>query len=311
MSNKCITYQLINKDHLPQDLPKILEGSSAILKTDYSKRTHSGIVTDISDKLGLTFQLKYIPTISFKLRIYRISNWFNGLPDQEALARDLNSFFMPPKEKCLLNRANIAGSPVLYCSSDPITACEEFGLKYGDVFFISVWDFDGTGLTFSDYTYGQGDNYDTSKLYREVESKFDAEINEESQKCMDYIYKFFASLFALRQDTYVPRDRYLIPSALAHRDMYEDDCAAIIYPSVRDIYKGVNYALRPDIAERRTALVKVFACIFNRRIGAQNIRFDIRAMGGLDNKKIGWSLYDRDNDVESTQEILRMRFTPY
>ncbi len=308
---RCISYELDNSTCLPQDFDRLLKGKEEILNTDYSCYQPEDIVADIQGKLGCFFQLKYISPENFKLRVYRISNWFNNHPRKESLVEELASFYIPPQAKCTLNRANLYGQQVFYCSSELITACEEFDLQYGNLFFISIWEFDGSGLTFSDYTFGQGGKYDSSSTYTEIKDKIALDVTEEQHKCMDFLHRFLAELFASNQDRFVARDRYLVPAAIAQKDMFNDNCAAVIYPSVKDLYKGTNYAIRADIAAKRLRPIKVLGCLYQGRVGIQSLRFDIKAHGDIrDIGKIEWKMFNNQKDTQLIEQILKMKFTP-
>lgn len=199
--------------------------------------------------------INILPLNSNCLTVFRVTIPYDGFDEK------LMSCYSYPKNKNLVNtqRANIAESPVFYCTLDPLTAILEMkdNLTTNSQFHISEWELDlSTGvkahsLLYSDIGLNAESFTEITHSHEELLRTF---LSDEDPKLID---GFLHSVKKIA-DTFLNTDDkgYLIPSSYAHNILYstfEDtngqiDIPILLYPSVQNQFGSINLALHPRIA---------------------------------------------------------------
>lgn len=69
------------------------------------------------------------------LNLYRVTTKYPGFDSNK-----VGSFSHPPIDSSNMQRTNIIGNPVLYCSDNKNTLIKECEVKVGDTFYLSEWE---------------------------------------------------------------------------------------------------------------------------------------------------------------------------
>lgn len=174
---------------------------------------------------GLSF-----PTIKPPLRLYR------GRACTKP--KNISELSYPPPNKAPIGRANRAGDPVFYCSTDSYTPSFEAALALGDFYALSCWE---TTVTLTVNAVGY-----TRSAFEKLDSErancgWDFAHTDEDRA------QFLAELFTETVPVDIPY-RYRFTSALAEmmtRDLFD----GIMYPTVARYANGENFALKRAYAD--------------------------------------------------------------
>ncbi len=165
----------------------------------------------------------------------------------------------PPSNITRLNRANIKGVPVFYCSEHAPTSISEIDPREGDTIYLGIWE--GNNLTqlpivpyLTNYE-GQLPHLKTlkQKIHDTIEK---VEFFDASYEYKKLYYEILTELFL--------DDNLYLSSFIAHTLLYEKKATEIfIYPSVKNNRDFTNFAIHKDIIDnKKLNLAKVirFKC---------------------------------------------------
>lgn len=228
----------------------ILNPISSIIEKLNWYRSLFGKVQDLSDHDYNSLKKNIVSFFNLKsvvraenlprhlIRISHNSSIFKSRGEDISYIKNIKDLLAPPANLAKVNRCNLEGEQVLYCSLDEASAYWEVKPKYGDI------------ITLTRFVLKEG-AYSTCSIIVPYPVKPE-NFGSSMQIVYALIREFFVDVFTLKVDRDRPRD-YLFSATLCSDQLYypvpgnnDDAVEAIIYPSVQRAGYGDNIAIRND-----------------------------------------------------------------
>lgn len=235
-------YTIFSKEEIDKRFNSILEQCSTLSSYEEIIKTINAV---FHNRIILMHEIE--PN-SPDMLVYRVTREFKGF-DSKAI----KSFSYNPEQN--LGRANLKGFPVFYCSLDPSTALKEMKsvLSLGEELYISEWH-----IKFTEPVYlhsvminskTENKTIFASELIKNQLANVDKLVEKQPQEVREGLKQFLLRVGDLF--TLLGEEHYKITSAYAHDALYGIKMkgggnSMIMYPSVANGHKGINYAIHPD-----------------------------------------------------------------
>lgn len=283
-NTQSFNYTIFSKEEIDKQFNSILEQCSTLSAYEEIIKT---INTVFHNRIIL---MQNIEANSPDMHVYRVTREFKGF-DSKAI----KSFSYNPEQN--LGRANLKGFPVFYCSLDPSTALKEMKsvLSLGEELYISEWHIKFTEPV---YLHTVMINSTTEKkiifaseLIKKQLADVDKMLEKHTQELRQGLKQFLlrvGDLFTLKSE-----EHYKITSAYAHDALYGIKMkggvnSMIMYPSVANGHKGINYAIHPDfVNSSMMELNQVFKLRVNN-VGDDDVNITISEKGVNTEGVIDW-----------------------
>lgn len=242
-----ISLELLNKETIDKQIQKIISKSEGL---NYQEIRALGYNTIMNNRLIIARKI----SAQHPWTLFRIVPAYEGIEPEKQ-----TSFHNPPPGKTQLNRANIEGHPVLYCSKDILTAFKEMkdlGLLDKE-YYLGEWELsinspiNVLSMVMNSKSL-QNDCLVSglAHMQRNVIRKMLAHADSEIEEQLAYASQKVGDLFALPGPDY-----YNITSALVHCALYEmrgigANITGVMYPSFFNNVEGLNFAFHPDAIEK-------------------------------------------------------------
>lgn len=287
--SESINYTVFDKDSVNTQFENIKREltsdmlSDEIISLFHKRLVNSAVLTKTYDKEDTDIIL------------YRVSKKFPGFDEDIK-----QSYSYPPKPK--QQRANIAGKPVLYTSIDVLTALSEMkdSIEIDEVFYISKWRISfnkpviaHTLILNSTTTSSQGRIGDVSRELIQVLSMSIKNIPKKLQEGYIEAIKQLGDLYATPSDLY-----YHITSAYSDNILYtireqKAFVDMLIFPSVANNQKSINYAIHPGLADSDQMALKE---VYKVELKKNSLKSEENSEISLGIIKKG--VFSEDNEVE-------------
>lgn len=242
------------------------------------------------EKLGFIFKtVRVSNTNQLTSKVYRIRKKDAGMNSTL-----ITEFSHPPVNKATIQRANLPGHPVFYCSPNAGTSLLESLVKSFDKegsnhYYLSEWVFTPNLPAYvTMFLYGK---YDNSELFNSVSDKnlkdfiekLDGPTEDEVLR-LQILFKNFSSLFE-------KKDEHYLSSYLGHIHFYDKSnirTDVMIYPSIELERGSLNYAVHPNAVFHKMKLKRVFSFnvksyFLNLDANRAEISFEVEDILGINN----------------------------
>ncbi len=198
----------------------------AVIKRCNGKKNYKEIEKIIRTILGNTILQITILEPGDEFSVYRVTRKY-----PEFKETDPGSYSFPPKEKTPLNRANIAGHPVLYTSFNVATAIRESipRIDSDDWFFISEWSVKITEETYQYTLLINSETIEDKFLTTPLVKTLLEKIHTFFEQSPDYNQLGIRRLLIKYGDlfSFPGPEFYHISSAIAHHALYAAELAPV------------------------------------------------------------------------------------
>lgn len=241
-----LSYNIFKKEMIDKQIQEIIDRSAGF-------KSYPEIITLINKTLKNRMIITQKLSAQHSATLYRIVPDYEGIKPEKQI-----SFHNPPPEKTKLNRANIEGHPVLYCSKDILTAFKEMkdlGLLDKE-YYLAEWDLtiespiDVLSMVMNSKSLQDESLFsELAHMQRNMIRKMVANAGSEIEEQFAYASQKVGDLFALPGSAC-----YSVTSALVHYSLYEmrkigADIPCVIYPSFINDVEGLNFAFHPNVIE--------------------------------------------------------------
>ncbi|MEI2738502.1 MAG: RES family NAD+ phosphorylase [Chitinophagaceae bacterium] len=213
------------------------------------------------EKLGFIFKTVRISnTGQLTSKVYRIRKKEDGINTSL-----ISEFSHPPINRTTIQRANLPGHPVFYCSPNAGTSLLEslvktFDEKGDNQYYLSEWEFTPNLPAYvTIFLYGEYDKVDffnsiSDKNLNDFVENLDNPTEDEIRR-LKMLFRQFSSLFETKNEHY-------LSSYLGHIHFYDKSnirTDVMIYPSI-ELEKGsLNYAVHPNTVFHKMKLKRIFS----------------------------------------------------
>lgn len=195
----------------------------------------------------------------------------------------------PPESVTKYNRANLKNQSILYATFLLPTALNENNPDLGDLVTVSYWELkkDNNPLV----VYPVFDFFKTKSM--QLKKEFIKGIKDYPEGLKD-IAIIDSCLVASYFSKYVEKGKEINYTFSAHladkifNKIYNGQIEAIIYPSVKDITRTDNIAIKPDIFNARYKLVEVRESVVASKGNGAILLQELKRTKDFDEKKIKW-----------------------
>lgn len=173
---------------------------------------------------------------------------FRATKHHQSIPERIEELWFPPADKAAEGRANRAGSPLFYCSSDPNCAFREIGAAVGQCVVHAKWSTSAAMLLHDlGYSVQVLDRAGSRRaLSAQHASFYETRLDDLGKKVRDFL--------ALAFTDPTPAS-YAFTTAIAEFHLRGDDFHGLLYPAVSKAANVDNLALRPDFVRSGLSLV--------------------------------------------------------
>lgn len=254
-------------------------------------------MTDVNDVGELYFDKvkahthykDYMPaSVMNKFDIFRTRKINLEYEDIEAV----RTFAHPSPEYCKWNgRANVIGKPVFYGSIDKFASLAEVDPEVGIEHFVSLWQIKNEGFQFvSFFTDDLPENNTFSdyakKFYNTLIYHYTNEFPNQARQ-LKYLIDWINARFKNDVEPYTISSMIGYMSLYRHEIQKTPDFDAVLYPSAKTDWQGVNIAFRPGYVEDNMEMMKAYWIRVNHRHDSK-MTYQIQQIGDVvgENKNI-------------------------
>ena len=216
------------------------EDAAAALINEINELVRSG--SDVESFLGKLHRLVSLSPASVAsshqpgIELYRATKHHNAVP------RRIEDLWYPPAEVAPSGRANRAGEPIFYCSSDPNCAWREIGIAVGQLAVVAKW-VTTAPMVLHDlgYTDQVLKRAGSRRALPEHHRKFyESSLGGPEKMIRDFLAMSFTDPSSAN---------YSLTTAIAEIHLRADEFSGILYPAVSKAADVDNLALRPAFVQ--------------------------------------------------------------
>ncbi len=163
---------------------------------------------------------------------------------------DVSQLSYPPVDMVRLNRANLPGNPLFYCSGDPRTPFFELNIQAGDTVVLSKWRIANEilciPLGYSEQIFAQLCSARKCPHIIPPEKRHPNEL----KKPNSYIIDFFSEIFTCPEE-----NRYTLTAVIAEKFLMKQLSCGIVYPTIAMRANAENFAFTPHLVNESLFLL--------------------------------------------------------